>query len=179
MNEGGLFHIVDDEESVRRSLEFLLRTAGYRVECWPDGECFLSGADKFEPACALLDMRMPGIDGIQVQERMVTAGLDFPVIMLTGHGDVSLAVRAMQAGASDFIEKPFERDALLRALGFAFRQIADRECLRERSQSARAQIARLTDREREVLDGLACGYPNKTTTSGSVLALWKCTGPMS
>jgi two-component system response regulator FixJ len=162
MVEKGLVHIVDDEDAIRRSLDFLLRTAGYRVERWPDGEAFLKGADNSAPACVLLDVRMPGIDGLEVQTRMPGAGLDFPVIMLTGHGDITLAVQAMKAGAADFLEKPFDREKLLRSLAIAFTQLADREAQLERTQWAQAQLAKLTEREREVLDGLSCGYPNKT-----------------
>lgn len=157
-----LVHVVDDEDSVRRSLDFLLRTEGYRVERWRDGASFLRQADASVQACVLLDIRMPGIDGLEVQQRMVDAGLDFPVIVLTGHGDIDLAVRAMKAGATDFLVKPFERDKLLDSVARGFRQIGDREARQERADWARIQLARLTEREREVLDGLACGYPNKT-----------------
>lgn len=158
----GLVHLVDDEDSVRRSMDFLLRTAGYRVERWPDGIAFLNGADKSVHACVLLDIRMPGMDGLEVQARMKTEGLDFPVIVLTGHGDIDLAVRAMKGGATDFLVKPCDREKLLRAIGRAFQSIDDREALRQRGDWARIQLGKLTEREREVLDGLACGYPNKT-----------------
>jgi two-component system, LuxR family, response regulator FixJ len=161
MTEKGLVHIVDDEDAIRRSLDFLLRTAGHRVERWPDGETFLKGADNSVPACVLLDIRMPGIDGLVVQSRMPAAGIYFPVIVMTGRGDISVAVQAMKAGAADFLEKPFERVKLLRSVELAFGQLADRQSLFERVDWAGAQLARLTDREREVLDGLACGYPNK------------------
>ncbi|PEQ13800.1 DNA-binding response regulator [Novosphingobium sp. PC22D] len=157
-----LVHVIDDEDSVRRSLEFLLRSEGYRVERLSDGESFLGNADKSAHACLLLDIRMPGLDGLEVQERMAAAGLDFPVIVLTGHGDIDLAVRAMKAGAVDFLVKPFDREKLLDSLARGFRKIDDREALRERADWARAQLGKLTEREREVLDGLACGYPNKT-----------------
>ena len=158
----GLIHVVDDEETIRRSLDFLLRAAGYRVKRWPNGEDFLKEVDRTTPACVLLDIRMPGIEGLEVQQRMKAQGLDFPVIVLTGHGDVALAVRAMQAGAMDFMEKPFDREQLLHSVALAFQWIADRTALREQQGWARIQIAKLTTREREVLDGLACGYPNKT-----------------
>jgi two-component system response regulator FixJ len=158
----GLVHVVDDEEAIRKSLKFLLGTAGYRVERWPDGETFLKGVNKSVDACVLLDIRMPGIEGLDVQKQMVEVGINFPVIVLTGHGDVSQAVRAMQAGAMDFLEKPFDRDRLLDAVEASFQQIADREALWERAHWARTQIAKLTEREREVLDGLASGLPNKT-----------------
>ena len=158
----GLVHVVDDEESIRKSLKFLLGTAGYRVERWPDGEAFLKGVDKSGDACVLLDIRMPGIEGLDVQKRMIEDGINFPVVVLTGHGDVSQAVRAMQTGATDFLEKPFDRQRLLEAVDAAFQQIADREALWARAHWARAQISKLTEREREVLDGLASGLPNKT-----------------
>ena len=162
MADDRLVHVVDDEDAVRRSLEFALRTAGFSVEKWPDGESFLRGVDPTAPACVLLDVRMPGMDGLQVQAEMACKGLNLPVIVLTGHGDIATAVRAMQGGAVDFIEKPFERERLLQALEAGFGQLADREGKREREQWARTQVASLTQREQEVLEGLACGYPNKT-----------------
>jgi two-component system, LuxR family, response regulator FixJ len=157
-----LVHVVDDEESIRRSLDFLLRTAGFEVEKWADGESFIKGAERSAPACVLLDVRMPGMDGLQVQSEMATRGLNLPVIVLTGHGDIPTAVRAMQAGAVDFLEKPFERERLLQALEIGFAQFSDLEGRHEREQWARTQVAALTQREQEVLEGLACGYPNKT-----------------
>lgn len=157
-----LVHVVDDEEAIRRSLDFLLRTEGYVVKRWPDGQSFLRQAEPSVHACVLLDIRMPGLDGLEVQARMGAAGLDFPVIILTGHGDIDMAVRAMKAGAADFLVKPFDRETLLQSLADAFRQMDDREALRQRQEWARAQLGKLTEREREVLDGLACGYPNKT-----------------
>ena len=162
MTENRLVHVVDDEDAIRRSLDFLLRTAGFSVEKWPDGEAFLKGADRAAAACVLLDVRMPGMDGLQVQEEMAAKGINFPIIVLTGHGDIPTAVRAMQGGAVDFLEKPFERDRLLQALELAFSRLADREQVRDREQWARTQVASLTEREQQVLDGLACGYPNKT-----------------
>jgi two-component system response regulator FixJ len=157
-----LVHIVDDEDSVRRSLDFLLRAAGFRTERWEDGEVFLKGADRAEPACVLLDVRMPGMDGLQVQAEMASRGYNLPVVVLTGHGDISTAVRAMQGGAIDFLEKPFNRERLLEALAIGFAQLEDREAARKREDWARTEVAKLTEREKEVLEGLACGYPNKT-----------------
>ena len=162
MADGKLVHIVDDEESIRRSLDFLLRPAGFRTERWEDGEAFLKDADKTEPACVLLDVRMPGMDGLQVQAEMAGRGFNMPVVVLTGHGDISTAVRAMQGGAVDFLEKPFNRERLLQALESGFAQIEDREAARKREDWAKTEVAKLTDREKEVLEGLACGYPNKT-----------------
>lgn len=162
MTDSKLVHVIDDEEPVRRSLDFLLRTAGFRVEKWPDGESFLKGAEPSEPACVLLDVRMPGMDGLQVQAEMCMRGFSLPVVVLTGHGDIGTAVQAMQGGAIDFLEKPFERDGLLKAIETGFAKLSDQAALREREQWARTRIALLTQREAEVLEGLACGYPNKT-----------------
>ena len=162
MSDSRLVHIVDDEDSIRRSLDFLLRSAGFRTERWEDGEAFLKGADKAEPACVLLDVRMPGMDGLQVQAEMASRGYNLPVIVLTGHGDIGTAVRAMRGGAVDFLEKPFNRERLLEALDVGFDRIEDREAARKREGWAKTEIAKLTEREKEVLEGLACGYPNKT-----------------
>jgi len=162
VGRGELIHVVDDEETVRRSLDFLLRTSGFRVERWADGETFLKGVRRDEPACVLLDIRMPGMDGLQVQEAMAHQGVNLPVVVLTGHGDITTAVAAMQAGAVDFLEKPFERDRLLQAIELAFRQATGQAAQRDRERWAQTQVHALTDRELEVLDGLACGYPNKT-----------------
>jgi two-component system response regulator FixJ len=162
MSEHKLVHIVDDEDSVRRSLDFLLRAAGYRTEKWEDGEAFLKGADKGQAACVLLDVRMPGMDGLQVQAEMARRGYNLPVVILTGHGDISTAVRAMQGGAVDFLEKPFNRERLLDALTVGFARIEDLHAARKREDWAKTEVAKLTEREKEVLEGLACGYPNKT-----------------
>ena len=161
-NGPGVVHVIDDEDSVRRSMDFLLRGVGYSVQRWPDGPTFLKGADKNVRACALLDIRMPEMDGLELQQCMVAEGFDFPVIMLTGHGDIEQAVQAMKAGAADFLIKPCDRAKLLQTLEQAFRYLDDREALRKRRDWARVQLGKLTEREREVLDGLACGYPNKT-----------------
>jgi len=162
MADDRLVHVVDDEDSIRRSLEFLLKTAGFQVEKWPDGEAFLKGADRAAPACVLLDVRMPGMDGLQVQEEMASRGFNLPVVVLTGHGDIGTAVRAMRRGAVDFLEKPFSKESVLAAIETGFLRLADHAGHRERQDWAKTEIAKLTEREREVLEGLACGYPNKT-----------------
>lgn len=162
MSDLPLVHVVDDEESIRKSLSFLLQSARYRVQCWTSGASFLNGASRADPACVLLDIRMPEMDGLEVQAEMAAQGIGLPVIVLTGHGDVTMAVKAMRAGAVDFLEKPFDRQKLLDAITRAFTQIGDSEARRGQASVARVQIAALTTRERDVLEGLACGYPNKT-----------------
>ena len=161
-SERARVHVVDDEDSIRRSLDFLLSNAGYSVERWEDAAAFLKGVDKNRPACALIDISMPGMDGLELQREMARQGCNFPVIVLSGHGDIAMAVKAMQAGAIDFLEKPVDRQHVLEAIRAAFASIGDREEQRSRARWAETQIRHLTGREREVLDGLACGYPNKT-----------------
>lgn len=155
-------HLVDDEEAVRRSVGFLLRTSGFEVELWADGETFLKNLDDRAPACVLLDMRMGGLNGLQVQAAMAKQGLFMPVIIITGHGDVQTAVAAMQAGAVEFIEKPFDNKRLMDALELGFTQIENQHARVNRENWARTLVAQLSKREAEVLNGLACGYPNKT-----------------
>lgn len=161
-NKRRVVHVVDDDGGVRRSLDFLLSNSGYEVHRWDKAEAFLKGADKMQDACALLDIRMPGIDGLDLQQQMLEHGFNFPVIILSGHGDIAMAVKAMQAGAVDFLQKPADRKIVLDAVAAAFATIADREALCNREQWAKTQLGHLTMREQEVLDGLACGYPNKT-----------------
>jgi len=161
-NRHRLVHVVDDDEGVRRSLDFLLSHAGYEVRRWDCAEAFLRGAEKMVPACALIDIRMPGMDGLALQKEMKAQGFNFPIIILSGHGDISMAVQAMQAGAVDFLQKPAERESVLGAVRSALETITDCEEQRNRADWAITQLGRLTTREQEVLDGLACGYPNKT-----------------
>lgn len=160
--EQRLVHVVDDDEGIRRSLDFLLSNAGYSVRRWDSAEAFLKGADKMAPACAMIDIRMPMMDGLELQQEMKRQGFNFPQIFLTGHGDIGMAVKAMQAGAIDFLQKPADRMQVLEAVRSAFETIKDCENETRRKAWAKTQLGRLTTREREVLDGLACGYPNKT-----------------
>ncbi|MBB3981900.1 two-component system response regulator FixJ [Sphingobium fontiphilum] len=155
-------HIVDDDEAIRRSLSFMLKTAGYSVQLYADGESFLKAADHIEEGCVLLDVRMPGIDGMEVQRRLRARGIMLPVVIMTGHGDVDLAVAAMKAGATDFLEKPFEKAALIDCLSSAGEVALAERGLSARRTEAQSRLNVLTDREREVLEGLVAGLPNKT-----------------
>jgi two-component system response regulator FixJ len=157
-----LVHIVDDDDSVRRSAAFMLKHAGYRVESHISGVEFLKEAKSAERGCVLLDVRMPEMDGLEVQQEMAKRGIDMPVVILTGHGDIAVAVKAMRAGAVNFIEKPYEKETLLRAIEEAYTRL-DRSHDREmKAGEARIRLASLTGRERDVLNGLVAGYPNKT-----------------
>jgi two-component system response regulator FixJ len=162
MSEERLIHLVDDDEAIRRSAGFMLKTSGYRVESYESGDALLRDAAKLERGCILLDIRMPGTDGLETQQALRERGVSLPVIIMTGHGDVTLAVQAMKAGAIDFIEKPFEKAVLLGAIDQAFDRLARSKAAAERARDAEVQLQALTPREREVLDGLAEGLPNKT-----------------
>lgn len=157
-----LIHLVDDDASVRRSVGFMLKTSGHRVETYESGADLLKNAAHLDQGCILLDIRMPGMDGLEVHQALKNKGIDLPVIIMTGHGDVGLAVRAMKAGAIDFIEKPFEKDALLASLEEGFQRLSRNEASQDRKADAEVRLRALTPRERDVLDGLARGLPNKT-----------------
>lgn len=156
-----LVHLVDDEESFRRSASFLLRTSGFEVRCWSSGDEFLKELRCLKPGCILLDIRMPGTDGMEVLRVLVERGIALPVIMLSAHGDVPLAVRAMKVGAIDFLQKPFERSALIAAIEAGFNRLADGCAADLQRDSAQRLLAALTERELEVLRRLANGAPNK------------------
>jgi len=157
-----LVYLVDDDDAVRRSAGFMLKTAGYEVEAFASGVEFLKHVRQAEPGCILLDVRMPVMDGLEVQRELNAQGVPMPVIVLTGHGDVTVAVAAMKAGAIDFIEKPFEKATLLSALeeGFTQMELSDRS--KSRAAEANVRLQALTARERDVLLGLVRGHPNKT-----------------
>jgi len=156
-----IVHIVDDDEAIRQSIGFLLRKDGYAVETYPSGTQFLKAATRETRGCVLLDVRMPDLDGLEVQAQLAQSGIALPVIMLTGHGDVTLAVRAIKAGAIEFLEKPFERTALLAAIETALAHAARTNREQLAAVDARIRLAALTPRERDVLDGMVLGRPNK------------------
>lgn len=161
-SEGRLIHLVDDDAGIRRSVGFMLKTSGHRVETYESGTDLLKKSGNLDEGCILLDIRMPGMDGLEVQQALQDKGVNLPVIIMTGHGDVGLAVRAMKAGAVDFIEKPFEKEALLGSIDEGFRRLSRREATDDRMRDAAVRLQALTARERDVLDGLAQGLPNKT-----------------
>lgn len=155
-------HLVDDDEAIRRSASFMLRTSGYLVKTYPSGVELLKEAKELARGCILLDVRMPEMDGIEVQQALKDRGVLLPVIIMTGHGDVNVAVQAMKAGAVDFIEKPFEKSVLLSALDEGFARLDQAGRSKARSDEARVRLEALTGRERDVLQGLVRGHPNKT-----------------
>ena len=160
MGNKRVVHIVDDEETIRKALRFTLRTAGFAVEAYASGPEFLSAAGDAKKGCVILDMHMPDMDGLQVQVELTRRGIDMPVVMLTGNGDPTLAVQAMQAGAADFLAKPVEKAALLGAIDRAFNSLENITGRAAEQADALSKAARLTQRERAVLRGIARGYPN-------------------
>lgn len=157
-----LVHLVDDDEAIRRSASFMLKTAGFQVRAYENGVELLKQLRGIEPGCILLDIRMPEMDGLQVQEELRKAGCLLPVVIMTGHGDVTVAVQAMKAGAVDFIEKPFEKQTLLSALEVGKARLEQATSSSSRAEEAQARLNILTPRERDVLIGLVRGLPNKT-----------------
>ena len=173
MNDARLVHLVDDDEAIRHSASFMLRHAGFRVKTYPDGVAFLESVGEAERGCILLDVQMPGMDGLEVQEVLNQRGVAMPVIVLTGHGDVAVAVRAMKAGATDFVEKPYAKQTLVDALTRAFERMEARRKEEVLAEEARGLIERLTARERDVLLGLVEGHTNKVIAES--LDISRCT----
>lgn len=161
MSQDLIVCIVDDDEAVRESLSVLLETMGYTVRTFESGPDFLDACASLETACVLLDVRMPKMSGIEVQQRLKELRPDLPVIIVTGHGDITMAVQAMRVGAVDFIEKPFQEDALLASVELAATQIQKSQEQSEANASIERKINRLTPREREVFDLLVVGHANK------------------
>ena len=162
MSEQKLIHLVDDDDAVRHSASFMLRHAGFAVKTYTDGVAFLESVETALPGCILLDVQMPRMDGLEVQEQLNSKGVAMPVIVLTGHGDVGVAVKAMKAGAVDFVEKPYEKQTLIDSLNRAFQRLEERTQRDLLVDEARGKIEHLTPREREVLDGLVEGHTNKS-----------------
>ena len=153
--------VVDDDAAVRQGLRFMLRAAGYSVEAFPSAGSFLEGYDPRRGGCLLLDVRMPEMTGLELQQQLNIRGWRIPVIFITGHGTVALAIAAMKAGAFDFIEKPLREDALLESIERALHW--NDRTYEERLERAtlQARIVLLTAREREIFELVAAGEPNK------------------
>ncbi|MHB1353837.1 MAG: response regulator transcription factor [Thiobacillus sp.] len=156
-----LIHIVDDDEALRRSLLFLFDSVGWRAQAYASADEFLAAYRPGAPGCLVLDIRMPGMSGLELQQALRARGHVLPVIFITGHGDVSLAVQAMKQEACDFLEKPFKDQALLDAVGQAVRRSRDDLAVEARRSQAHALLERLSPREREVARRVARGLPNK------------------
>jgi two-component system response regulator FixJ len=161
MRDDRLVYVVDDDEAVRDSLSALLEVKGFTVRAFGTALEFLAAAPTLRPGCLIADIRMPEMDGLALQQRLADPGSSFPLIVVTGHGDVPLAVRAMKAGAIDFIEKPFAAETILASTNAALQRL-DQSEPDPLAGAAAGRVAELTPREREVLDGLLAGLPNKS-----------------
>jgi RNA polymerase sigma factor (sigma-70 family) len=153
--------VIDDDEGMRQSLLWLLKSVGLPALGYPSAEAFLAALDPDQPGCLVLDVRMPGMSGLELQEKLVAMGAALPVIIVTGHGDIPMAVRAMKAGAIDFLEKPFNNQQLLERISAALRTAAAAHSEQRRRRDLRDRLASLSPREREVALLVAAGKQNK------------------
>lgn len=161
MAHRGQVYIIDDDEAMRDSLQFMLESAEYQVSLFESADKFLELQPGIQFGCVVSDIRMPGIDGIELLKRLKAAHGTLPVIIMTGHGDVPLAVEAIKLGALDFLEKPFEDDRLIGMIELALQQAEPRARTESIAQDIAARIASLSPRERQVMDGLVAGSSNK------------------
>ena len=160
-SDGDIVHVIDDDEASRQSLAFLLESAQIGVRTYASATMFLDLVSRTRASCVVTDVRMPGMSGIDLLRRLKELGIEVPVIVITGHGDVPLAVEAMKNGAADFLEKPFDDEVLLASVRSALRQ-RDGESKRRRERvEIDARLAVLSNRERDVLTGLVAGRANK------------------
>ena len=165
MSTGVVIRVVDDDQSFRTAVSRLLRAAGHEVREYASaGDFLLAEADQ-EPGCVLLDLRMPGPSGLDLQASLARSDQSLPIIFLTGHGNVPLTVRAMKAGATDFLVKPVRREALLSAIRIAIEKDRESRARREELRSLRARYDALSNREREVLEHVVAGRLNKQIAS--------------
>src|SRR5262249_44558870 len=161
MGGSDLVHIIDDDDALRDSLSFLLSSAGIKTKTYETATGYANDPERGACGCILTDVRMPGMSGIDLLRKLKADGLAVPVIVMTGHGDVPLAVEAMKLGAFDFVEKPFEDDALLTSVRAALGEGAKHAAHAAERQQIEARLALLSARERQVLDGLIAGQANK------------------
>ena len=157
----GTVYVVDDDEGVRDSLQWLLEGKDYRVRCYDSAETFLSRYDPREVACLIVDIRMGGMTGLELQDRLVERKSPLPIVFITGHGDVPMAVNTMKKGAMDFIQKPFQEDALLSLVERMLDQAKGTFSEHQNSASRDALLAKLTSREAQVLERIVAGRLNK------------------
>ena len=162
MATSAVVHLIDDDEDVRKALAFLLSTAGMAVRVHESGLHFLDSLEGLQPGCIVSDVRMPGLDGLELQRKLQEKGIDMPMIIMTGHADVALAVAAMKAGAVDFLEKPFDDELLLSAVRMALSRYDQADQSQAEAAQIRTRADALSLRERQVLEGLLAGHPNKT-----------------
>ena len=160
-SESAIVHVIDDDEALRESLIFLLRTADLEAKSYASAAAFLDALPLKGLSCIVTDVRMPGLSGIDLLRRVKEFGIEVPVIVITGHGDVPLAVEAMRFGAVDFLEKPFDDEILLQSVRAALRKQAGAVKRQSERAEIEGRLATLSPRERDVLGGLVAGCANK------------------
>ena len=161
MPSKGKVYVIDDDEAMRDSLKFLLASTGFDVVLFESAQIFLDALPDLAFGCVLSDVRMPGIDGIELLKRMKARNSPLPIVIMTGHGDIPLAVEAMKLGAVDFLEKPFDDDRLVAMIETAIRRAEPAAKSEALTQDIVARVATLSPRERQVMDGLIAGLSNK------------------
>jgi len=161
MPSKGKVYVIDDDEAMRDSLNFLLASTGFDVVLFESAQIFLDALPDLAFGCVLSDVRMPGIDGIELLKRMKAGNSPLPIVIMTGHGDIPLAVEAMKLGAVDFLEKPFDDDRLVAMIETAIRRAEPAAKSEALTQDIVARVATLSPRERQVMDGLIAGLSNK------------------
>jgi two-component system response regulator FixJ len=154
-------HVIDDDESAREALAFLIDCAGFQVRTYESAVRFLDAVPTMDHGCIVTDVRMPELTGVELIGRLKALGVKDPVIVITGHADVPMAIQAMKAGVADFLEKPFGDDALLGAIRSALARQTGRKQADEEREAIRARMATLSQRESEVMEGLVAGHANK------------------
>jgi two-component system response regulator FixJ len=161
-SDADIVHVVDDDEAMRDSMAFLLRAENFQVKTYADAADFLNALPQIDTGCIVTDVRMPGMSGIELLQRLRELKVSLPVIVVSGHGDVPLAVEAMKTGALDFIEKPFDDEVFLHAVRMALSTHAVDSQREAQKATINSRLESLSNREREVLEGLVAGHPNKT-----------------
>jgi FixJ family two-component response regulator len=165
MSDSGLVHIVDDDPGVRTALSSLVRSVGYSARLYESAGEFLASELPAIPSCLLLDVRLPGTNGLDLQDSLRRRGIDFPVILMTGYGDVQMSVRGMKAGALDFLTKPIRHQDVLDSIALAVARDRERRAATQRIAAIRARVSSLTPRERQVMDLVTAGKMNKQIAS--------------
>ena len=154
-------YIVDDDDAVRDSLSFLMKSVGLSCQVFASAQAYLDVVDSIEAGCLVLDIRMPGMSGLELQKKLNAMGSMIPIIFITGHGDVPMAVQAMRDGALDFIQKPFRDQDLIDCINHALDEDSRNRSIQQQQQSLKGRISELTDREREVMQLVVAGKANK------------------
>jgi two-component system response regulator FixJ len=156
-----IVYIVDDDKAIRDSLSFLMKSVGFESRAYTSAEAFLDQADLEKPGCLVVDVRMQGMSGLELQHLLSERGSKLPVIIITGHGDVPMAVQAMKAGAVDFLEKPYNNELLITRIRQCLKEISVEQDRESKVADAKSQLAQLTPRELEVMNLLVAGKHNK------------------